>query len=168
MTTAEATKTHESKKDIDRAEMEALAERIRGSVEFVLEEAAVKPTAPVYADNAASYGTSIEEIGRVEHYNTHFAAATTKVIGEVGQQAIADNPEVNRVTGKIPLFGKNEFNVSVDRSGTVRNPKTGEVTEVHGVVRTEWVQTAGANRGLMSEVRASLRETGEASLNKGK
>lgn len=175
MTTKEATKTEEhkitaseAKKLADTVAVDALADKIRQTIEIDPVTGEVGKTENIFVDSFKAYETNLEEIARVERLRTHIAAASTKAIGLAGIDSMKDNPELNRVSGEIPLYGKDVFRVAVDRSGTVRNPKTGEVSTVHGVVRTEFVQTAGANRGVMSSVRTSLREAAEAALNKGK
>ena len=158
----------ETKKPAIKPEISELAERITKSMELDTTTNLVTPTTPVYQEAAEGAGLTQDLIGQVKKFETNFYAATTQAIGQIGIKAMEKSDDVNRVSGEVPMYEGDTFRVAIDRTMTGRNPRTGEATTTYGAIRTEFIQSTGANRGQMAKVRTGLREQAEAALNKGK
>lgn len=157
----------ETKKPAVTPEIDDLSSRIKKSMEVDTTTMLGLPTTPVYNEEAERRGIAMETIGQVKTLDNDFCAATTKALGEIGIESLDKNPDANRFSGEIPMYGDDMFKVSVDRSTTGRNPRTGEPVVTFGSIRTEYTQSVGTNRGQMAKVRQGLRELADAILNKG-
>lgn len=113
----------------------------------------------LYAANLPANVTE-DNLKAVQQYNSTFMAAATHAFGQQAIATMAKNKSVEEVVAEIPMFGKDEFSVGMERSKKFHNPGTGAETDpTYGFVTAKLVTAAArSNRGMINHVRKELQE----------
>lgn len=142
-------------------EVQTLSDKLAKAIKIEVKDGAAKTTveADQYLANLPE-GLTEAQIKLKQNYDGQFFAAASKAFGEAAIPVLKKHKDIDQISAAFPLYGKDAFSVSMDRSKTYPNPAGGEPSTTYGVLSAKLeTQAARANRGLIKHIREELSES---------
>lgn len=154
-----------SSKDIQlKPEVTALAEKLKAGI-------TLDSTTGIGSAKEDLYDSNLPEtltpaiVKEVSDFNTTFVAAGAFAFGSLAVEAMAGNKNLERATVEIGMGGKDNLNLSIDRSKTFNNHLAGGGETVKfGIVTPGYEVVAGKNAGQLKKARLLVGELAAAAL----
>lgn len=138
----------------------ALSERFKSELD-VKDGGVIETPKGLYEDTLPE-DLPISVVNRVMSHNESVVAAMTQATGEIGEEVLTKNKDLDSVTSNLKMGKFGTCDVTYNRS--VVGPKSvSDRTEVtrYGVTQAKVRTFAGKNSGELKKVRDSLRERAE-------
>lgn len=109
-------------------------------------------------------GVTKEIVTQIRGHEKDFAVAAVSAVGQIANDSMKKNKELDRVVGSFDLGGKETLSVAVDRSKTYQVGPADDRKSItkHGVTRVERISplesATGAMRDALTEVAAVATE----------
>ncbi len=136
-------------------EIKDLAAKIKDGLTFQDGRISVDPETYV---STLPEGMTKESVKALHDHNSHFYSAATLAVGEMAIEHMKKDKKLEAVEASVPLYGKDTFDLTIERSRTFANPqdKDKPTTTYANVKATLVTQSARAARGTMNQVRQEL------------
>lgn len=119
-----------------------------------------------YTDSLKSANIDPDVAKKVFQHLGTFTAGVAAVVGEKANKAAKSNKELAEVEVKVPLLDRSAVAVNWRRESQSRNPRSGEVTTIHGNLTTKVAFSATRNSGDYGKIRNQVRERAAKALSK--
>jgi hypothetical protein len=149
-----------------KAEVLALSANISKAITIDNKAGTATAGETVYVDNLPE-GLTQEVVKSVSDYNTTFVAASTHAFGVAAVDAFKANKKAERFAVEIPMIGKDNLSLSIDRTRESHNPQdpTKKIT-TYGNVTASLKMKAGDNSGQFKLARTTIKELAFAAYGK--
>lgn len=109
-----------------------------------------------------------EQAVALNKYTTQFVAAASLVTGELGNDAMKKNKELEQATLTVPTIARDKFSVSYDRSREVnvpgRNGEPATKKTAYGGISASFSISSVKGSGDLGKVKAQLAEAAAAAF----
>lgn len=92
----------------------------------------------------------------VHEHDAKFTAASALAFGRKVQHVMERHKAVERVEGKLPMYGKNTLDLDYRRSREVTNPRTGDASTKYGVLGVGMTVHGAKDAGQLALVKKNL------------
>lgn len=164
--TTEAKKAEKSTIEKISTEVRDIAERYVASATVDNKAGVITPAENFYYDEHKAVGHTKEVVDSVHHQDKLIVAGVAMGNGQLGIQAMVDNPELKEVTSVMPTFPGGRVETFQARESVGRNVRTGEPVTSHGRLTVDFITGAGDRKGDMAHVSAYMKEIGAEALSK--
>lgn len=105
------------------------------------------------SDSMLPAGITADTVKAVAIHNHEFTAAVVGAFAELSTEVLRSNKKLDSTELSLPFGYKDTLNVSQDRSKEIRNPGTGETSNVAGKLNISVKAYVGSKTGQLSTVR---------------
>jgi hypothetical protein len=145
-------------------EVRKLAEKITIGLEYNAEDHSITGSKDLY-ESCIPEDLSMPVVKKVHSFDTDFVAAGALAFGTAALGHIKKDKTLDRVTGEIPMDGRNKAGFAMDRSKTYENRLgDGEKVTKFGEMHVSMEVRPGRNVGDLKAVKKELNELAATAL----